>query len=103
MAKYVRCIDDFEVGHCISIGTVYEIIGEDFFNWKIGSDDNKNTNYFSKQRFEKPYEVQEPIVFLTQQDFEDAVMKTVMQRLSVFEWREGWKTHFGMEDSDEDG
>ena len=101
MSKYVRCIES-DLGVPLTEGFCYKILDSNRLSYLLEGDDGKR-DYYRKARFEEPYDVQEPIIFLTQQDFEDAVMKTVMQRLSVFEWREGWKTHFGMEDSDEDG
>lgn len=98
MAKYVRCIDDS--GIPFTEGKCYNVENSDVVCHLI-TDDTGVLGWWNKGMFEEPYDVQEPIVFLTQQDFEDAVIKAVMQRLSVFEWREGWKTHFGMEDSGE--
>lgn len=102
MSKYVRCIDNEANSVYLTTGNSYKIIGSSEYGYDIQNDKGYILCY-RHWRFDEPYDLPEPIVFLTQQDFEDAVMKTVMQRLSVFEWREGWKTHFGMEDSDEDG
>lgn len=84
MAKYVQCIDNADVTHCLSVGRVYKVVNEDSVNWQIESDDNKYTNYFAKSRFVTDYETSEAIVFTSKKEFDNAVMAVVLERLKVY-------------------
>jgi len=90
MAKYVKCIQS-DLGVPLTERNCYKVMGDDKTGYLI-EDDSGSLEWWNKYRFEEPYDLPESITFSSQQEFEDAVMKVVLERLRVYEDRE---TRFG--------
>jgi hypothetical protein len=82
MAKYVKCVNSSGWSGDLSRASCYKIIHSDGLNYLIKSDSGKNI-WFECERFEEPYEIPDMIIFSSQQEFEDAVMKVILERLDV--------------------
>ncbi len=84
MAKYVKCIQG-DFGVPLTEGNCYKVINSN----KVGhlvQDDEGHLEWWSRDRFGEPYELPEPITFSSQEEFEDAVMAVIMERLEVFSY-----------------
>jgi hypothetical protein len=79
MAKYVKCVDNDLNYIPLTIGSVYKVIDFDSASYMI-EDDTKCVEWWNNYRFE---ELPEAVTFSSQQEFEDAVMKVVLERLQI--------------------
>jgi hypothetical protein len=84
MAKYVKCICNDCYKGCMTNGTSYKTIAVcgDTRSYLI-VDDYKTERWVPEENFEESYDVPETITFSSQQEFEDAVMKVVLERLQI--------------------
>ncbi len=99
MAKYAKCVCNDCYKGCMTNGASYKIITVcgNTRSYLI-ADDYKMERWVPEENFEEPYDLLEAITFSSQREFEDAVMNVLKSRLEVFEWREGYKEYFHMED-----
>lgn len=100
MAKYVKCIQG-GLGVPLTAGNCYKVVSDDGYGYLIENDEGL-FEWYSEIRFEEPYDLPEAITFSSQQEFEDAVMKVVLERLSVsnttYKDYHGTTTEFTIED-----
>jgi len=80
MVKYVKCISDS--GIPFTEGNCYATVNTDKSSYLL-TDDYGTLQWWNKTRFAEPYDLPEAITFASQQEFEDAVMKVVLERLAV--------------------
>jgi hypothetical protein len=85
MAKYVKCIDNS--GIPFTEGNCYTIVNSDRSSYLL-TDDYGVLHWRNKVKFEEPYDLPDTITFPSQQEFEDAVMKVVIERLRVYNYVE---------------
>jgi hypothetical protein len=81
MAKYVKCIQG-DLGVPLTDGNCYRVMGDDNVGYLI-EDDSGSLEWWNKYRFEEPYDLPEAITFSSQQEFDNAVMKVVLERLQI--------------------
>jgi hypothetical protein len=80
MAKYVKCVQDS--GIPFAKGNCYAVVNSDKSSYLLKNDYGV-LQWWSKTGFEDQYDLPEPITFSSQQEFEDAVMKVVLERLQI--------------------
>lgn len=86
MAKYVKCVEG-DVGVHLTLGSCYRVFKQDRFGYLI-ENDNEVFEWFCADRFTEPYDLPASFTFSSQQEFEDAVMKVVLERLRVYNYIE---------------
>jgi hypothetical protein len=99
MTKYVKCVDN--TGIPFTEGNCYAIVNSDRASYLL-TDDYGILHWWNKIKFEEPCDLPDAITFSSQQEFEDTVIKVVLERLSVsnttYEDYYGTTTEFTIED-----
>ena len=101
MAKYVKCIENYNLTRYLTIGDCYKILGETSLMYQI-QDDKGHEDWYDMRCFEEPYDLPEPITFSSQQEFEDAVMAVIIKRLNVCDYNKEGKIFLDVVDAFQD-